>query len=63
MLAGVAIHLGIEATLLIGWFSLTVIACYLAFVPATTLRALKARWRPDPEVPALEPVELLTPGA
>jgi hypothetical protein len=38
MAAGVGIHLGIEATLLIGWFSLTVIACYLAFVPPETLR-------------------------
>ena len=38
MAAGVAIHLGIEATLLIGWFSLTVISCYLAFVPADVLR-------------------------
>ena len=38
MAAGVAIHLGIEATLLIGWFSLTVISCYLAFVPAAVLR-------------------------
>ncbi len=41
--AGVAIHLGIEATLLVGWFSLTVIACYLAFVPAPVLRAAVAR--------------------
>ena len=38
--AGIAVHLGIEATLLIGWFSLTVIACYLAFVPAEDLRRL-----------------------
>jgi hypothetical protein len=36
--AGIAMHLGIEATLLTGWFSLTIIACYLAFVPAATLR-------------------------
>lgn len=39
--AGVAIHLGIELTLLIGWFSLTIIACYLAFVPAEVLRRLR----------------------
>lgn len=38
--AGAAIHLGIEATLLIGWFSLTILACYLAFVPGEQLR----RW-------------------
>jgi len=43
MAAGVSIHLGIEATLLIGWFSLTVISCYLAFVPAEVLRAGKSR--------------------
>ncbi len=43
MAAGVGIHLGIEATLLIGWFSLTVIACYLAFVPATVLRRASGR--------------------
>jgi hypothetical protein len=41
--AGVAIHLGIEATMLIGWFSLTVIACYLAFVPGEELRRLARR--------------------
>lgn len=45
MALGVAIHLGIEATLLIGWFSLTVIACYLAFVPAADLRRVVARVR------------------
>jgi hypothetical protein len=38
MAAGVSIHLGIEATLLIGWFSLTVISCYLAFVPPEIMR-------------------------
>ena len=38
MAAGAAIHLGIEATLLIGWFSLTILSCYLAFVPADVLR-------------------------
>jgi len=43
MAAGVGIHLGIEATLLIGWFSLTVIACYLAFVPADALRRAVGR--------------------
>jgi hypothetical protein len=43
MAAGIGIHLGIEATLLIGWFSLTILSCYLAFVPATSLRALVAR--------------------
>lgn len=32
--AGIALHLGIDATMLVGWFSFTIIACYLAFVPA-----------------------------
>jgi hypothetical protein len=45
---GIAIHLGIEATLLIGWFSLTIISCYLAFVPGPVLRAVVARVRPAP---------------
>jgi hypothetical protein len=51
MAAGVAIHLGIETTLLIGWFSLTVICCYLAFVPAEVLRRLPRPRRPV-DVPA-----------
>jgi hypothetical protein len=41
--AGIAMHLGIEATLLTGWFSLTIISCYLAFVPASTLRKAVGR--------------------
>lgn len=40
--AGVALHLGIDATILVGWFSYAVIACYLAFVPAPVLRAAVA---------------------
>jgi hypothetical protein len=43
MAAGVAIHLGIEATLLIGWISLTINCCYLAFVPAESLRTVVNR--------------------
>ena len=42
MAAGVAVHLGIEATLLIGWFSLAIIACYVAFVPPPVLRRVVA---------------------
>jgi hypothetical protein len=53
MALGVSIHLGIEATLLIGWFSLTIIATYLAFVPAVTLRRLRYRWLPTTEDPPL----------
>jgi hypothetical protein len=41
MATGVAIHLGIEATLLIGWFSLTIISCYLAFVTAHALHQVR----------------------
>ena len=51
--AGVAVHLGIEATLLVGWFSLAVLACYLAFVPATALRAAVTRVRGGPPPPEL----------
>jgi hypothetical protein len=42
MAAGVGLHLGIEASLLIGWFSLAVISSYVAFVPAAHLRAATA---------------------
>jgi hypothetical protein len=52
MAAGIAIHLGIEATLLIGWFSLTIISCYLAFVPAENLRATVDRVRTAVHRPA-----------
>lgn len=52
MATGVAIHLGIEATLLIGWFSLTIICCYLAFVPAQNLHAVAARVRTAVHRPA-----------
>jgi hypothetical protein len=60
MAAGVSIHLGIEATLLIGWFSLTVLSCYLAFVPPETLRtavaAVRTRVRREPAAPVPVPV-------
>jgi hypothetical protein len=52
MAAGVAIHLGIEATLLIGWFSLTIISCYLAFVPAAVLHQVRDRVRPPAKMSA-----------
>lgn len=45
MAAGVGLHLGIEATLLIGWFSLAVICSYLVFVPPEHLRAVVRRLR------------------
>jgi hypothetical protein len=66
MAAGISIHLGIEATLLVGWFSLTIIACYLAFVPPEVLRrvvsAAQARLRPEPE-PQPVPVVPAAPTA
>jgi hypothetical protein len=40
MAAGVGLHLGIEASLLIGWFSLAVISSYLAFFPPEHLRLI-----------------------
>jgi hypothetical protein len=42
MAAGVGLHLGIEASLLIGWFSLAVVSSYLAFVPGGHLRSATA---------------------
>ena len=45
MAAGVGLHLGIEASLLIGWFSLAVISSYLAFVPPAHLRLAVAKAR------------------
>jgi hypothetical protein len=45
MAAGVGLHLGIEASLLIGWFSLAVIASYVVFVPPDDLRRVVARLR------------------
>ena len=43
MAAGVGLHLGIEATLLIGWFSLAIISSYLVFVQPEHLRAAVGR--------------------
>lgn len=45
MAAGVGLHLGIETSLLIGWFSLAVISSYVVFVPPEQLRAAVARVR------------------
>jgi hypothetical protein len=41
--AGAGLHLGIDATMLIGWFSLTIIACYLAFVPPAQIEWLSGK--------------------
>jgi len=43
MAAGIGLHMGIEMTLLIGWFSFAVVASYLAFVEPEHLRGA-ARW-------------------
>jgi hypothetical protein len=45
MLAGIGLHMGIEASLLIGWFSLAVVSSYLAFVPPEHLRRAVERGR------------------
>ena len=47
MAAGIGLHLGIETSLLIGWFSLAVVSSYLAFVPAEHLRRAVAGVRVD----------------
>jgi hypothetical protein len=66
MAAGVSIHLGIEATLLIGWFSFAIISTYLAFVPAEHLRTAVAyagnRVRRQQPAPAPVPSTLATSG-
>jgi hypothetical protein len=52
LLLGVALHLGIDGTLLVGWFSWAVVAAYLAFVPDDVLGTLaeraRRRWRRRP---------------
>src|SRR4051794_886299 len=63
MAAGVGLHLGIEASLLIGWFSLAVISSYVAFVPPADLRKAVAwvralRARGEAPVSAPDPVPL-----
>jgi len=45
MAAGVGLHLGIDATILVGWFSWATITAYLAFVPGDSLRSLQNRLR------------------
>jgi hypothetical protein len=60
-LAGIAMHLGIDASLAVGWFSYALIAAYLAFVPGESLRTFVARWLPRRVVGAAppEPVSLV----
>jgi hypothetical protein len=70
MAAGVSIHLGIEATLLIGWFSFAILSTYLAFVPAENLRTAVAyagrrvrREQPTPaRTPSAAPMSVLLAG-
>lgn len=52
LVAGVCLHLGIESSILVGFFSYTMIAAYITFIPPeTTIRVvlssrnLFARWR------------------
>jgi hypothetical protein len=43
LIAGVALHLGIDYTIRVGWFSYAVIAALMSFVPAASMsRALLA---------------------
>jgi hypothetical protein len=50
LLAGVALHLGIDYSIRVGFFSWAVLVCYLAFIPPTTasawLLALRDRLTP-----------------
>lgn len=56
---GIVMHLTIDATIAVGWFSLTLIAIYLAFLPAEQLRAFVARFRREGPEPVREPVSLV----
>jgi Vitamin K-dependent gamma-carboxylase len=42
--AGVLLHLGIEVTMRVGFFSWIVLACYVAFIPPERAERLVARW-------------------
>jgi hypothetical protein len=57
MAAGVGLHLGIEASLLIGWFSLAIVSSYLVFVPPEHLRRavtwIRSRRRTTPAAVAV----------
>jgi Vitamin K-dependent gamma-carboxylase len=45
LLAGVSLHVGIDLTIRVGWFSWVMILLYLAFVPAPVIQAAVARMR------------------
>lgn len=45
LLAGIVFHLVIEALVLVGFFTLVLFVCYLAFVPADTMEGLLLRLR------------------
>lgn len=57
---GVTLHVAIDFSLVIGFFSMTILAAYLAFVPPETasrrIQALRDRWTRKP--PADEEIEL-----
>ena len=50
LMAGVALHLGIALAFQIGFFSLVMIASYLAFIPGSTIEAFLNRFKRDEEV-------------
>lgn len=58
LLAGVALHIGIALALQIGFFSLVMIASYLAFIPGSTIEAFLNRFQRDGEVSDLRSLEL-----
>jgi hypothetical protein len=55
MVAGIGLHMGIEASLLIGWFSLAVVSSYVAFVPPEHLRRVVERFTTRAAAPASAP--------
>lgn len=62
-IAGIMMHLGIDATLAVGWFSYALIAAYLAFAPPAATRRVVGRvlgWLrarvPRAQPPATEPI-------
>jgi hypothetical protein len=58
LLFGVILHVGIALTLQIGFFSLVMIASYLAFIPGSTVEAFLSRFKRDAKVSELRSLEL-----
>jgi hypothetical protein len=58
LLAGIALHAGIAFTMEIGFFSLVMVASYIAFVPSSTLERLLNRFRHRAAVPGIRRLDL-----